>query len=90
LPGAGRGRPDWFSGAAQPISGRDLDPFFDAVVEATEEAVLNSLLTAPTVTGRDGNTSPGLDPAQVRDLLVAAGRIPASHRRHPASPSGDH
>ena len=71
LPGAGRGRP----GELSPISGRALDPFFDAVVEATEEAVLNSLLTAPTVTGRDGNTSPGLDPAQVRQLLVAAGRV---------------
>jgi D-aminopeptidase len=60
-----------------PVSGRGLDPFFDAVVEATEEAVLNSMLTAPTVTGKDGNTSPGLDAGQVRDLLVAAGRIPA-------------
>jgi D-aminopeptidase len=68
--------------AASPISGRGLDPFFDAVVEATEEAVLNSMLTAPTVTGRDGNTSPGLDGAQVRDLLVAAGQIPdiSGHR----------
>jgi D-aminopeptidase len=75
LPGAGRGRPGWFSGEVSPISGRGLDPFFDAVVEATEEAVLNSLLTAPTVTGRDGNNSPGLDPAQVRQLLLAAGRI---------------
>jgi D-aminopeptidase len=75
LPGAGRGRPGWSSGSVSPISGRGLDPFFDAVVEATEEAVLNSLLTAPTVTGRDGNTSPGLDGGQVRDLLVAAGRI---------------
>ncbi len=57
------------------IAGRDLDPFFDAVVEATEEAVLNSLLTAPTVTGRDGNISPGLDAGQVRGLLAAAGRL---------------
>jgi len=77
LPGAGCGRPGSFTGAVSPISGRGLDPFFDAVVEATEEAVLNSMLTAPTVTGRDGNTSPGLDSELVRDLLVAAGRISA-------------
>jgi D-aminopeptidase len=57
------------------ISGSALDPFFDAAVEATEEAVLNSMLAAPTVTGRDGNTSPGLPAAQVRELLAAAGRI---------------
>jgi D-aminopeptidase len=71
---AARGGP---APAVSPISGGDLDPFFDAVVEATEEAVLNSMLTAPTVTGRDGNTSPSLDGGRVRDLLVAAGRIPA-------------
>ena len=57
------------------LAGRDLDPFFAAVVEATEEAVLNSMLAAPTVTGRDGNTSYGLPAGQVRDLLAAAGRI---------------
>lgn len=33
-----------------------LDPLFHATVEATEEAVLNSLLAAPTMTGRDGVT----------------------------------
>jgi len=59
------------------IAGSGLDPFFDAVVEATEEAVLTSLLAAPTVTGRDGNTSPGLPAARVRELLSAAGRIEA-------------
>ncbi len=59
----------------QPIGGRELDPFFAAVVEATEEAVLNSLLAAPTVTGRDGNYSRGLPAGQVRQLLAAAGRL---------------
>lgn len=61
-------------GAQSPISGTDLDPFFAAVVEGTEEAVLNSMLAAPTVTGRDGNMSLGLPAGQVRDLLHAAGR----------------
>jgi D-aminopeptidase len=57
------------------VTGRGLDPFFAAVVEATEEAVLNSLLAAPTVTGRDGNCSRGLPADQVRELLRAAGRL---------------
>jgi D-aminopeptidase len=61
-----------------PLSGPALNPFFAAVVEATEEAVLNSMLAAPTVTGRDGNTVPGLPGEQVRELL-------ATHRRQ----SGD-
>jgi D-aminopeptidase len=58
-----------------PVTGSDLDPFFAAAVEATEEAVVTSLLAAPTVTGRNGNTSLGLPAAGVRDLLIAAGRI---------------
>lgn len=51
------------------ITGRALDPFFDAAVDATEEAVLNCLLAAPTVTGRNGNTSYGLPAEEVRALL---------------------
>src|SRR5258708_14126434 len=62
---------------ARQITGSALDPFFDAVVEATEEAVLNSMLSAPTVTGRDGNISPGLPAVKVAELLSAAGRIAA-------------
>jgi D-aminopeptidase len=64
-------------GGIAPVTGTGLDPFFDAAVEATEEAVLTSLLAAPTVTGRDGNVSPGLPAGRLRELLVAAGRIAA-------------
>jgi D-aminopeptidase len=42
--------------AAAGLSGRDLDPYFEAAVEATEEAVLTALLAATAVTGRDGRT----------------------------------
>jgi D-aminopeptidase len=62
---------------AERIVGSALDPFFDAAVEATEEAVLTSLLAAPTVTGRDGHTSPALPAEAVRQLLIGAGRITA-------------
>jgi D-aminopeptidase len=55
-------------------TGSSLDPLLDAVVEATEEAVLTSMLAAPIVVGRDGNTSPGLPAARVRALLATAGR----------------
>jgi D-aminopeptidase len=43
-----------------------ISPFYDAVIEATEEAILNSMLAAETMTGRDGNTVHAL-PA---DLLL--------------------
>lgn len=58
-----------------PLTGRELDPLFAAVVEAAEEAVLNSLLAAVTVTGRDGHTSHALPQARLAGLLRAAGRI---------------
>jgi D-aminopeptidase len=59
--------------AGYPVSGSALDPYFDAVVEATEEAALNSLLAATTVVGRDGHTSYALPVEDVRRLLNAAG-----------------
>ena len=52
------------------VTGRALDPLFAAVVEASEEAVLNSMFTAPTVTGRDGNTAESAHSATVLDLLA--------------------
>jgi D-aminopeptidase len=53
-----------------PLAGGALDDYFAAVVEATEEAVLNSLLQAETVTGRDGHTSYGLPAAALGRLLA--------------------
>ncbi|MET8049631.1 P1 family peptidase [Streptosporangium sp. NPDC005286] len=55
--------------AHAPLGGRALDPYFAAVVDATEEAVLNSLLQAETVTGRDGNTSHALPAGELAKLL---------------------
>ncbi len=57
------------------IAGRALDDVFEAVVDAAEESVLNSLLASPTMVGRDGNTSEGLDPVLLTKLLQEAGRV---------------
>jgi hypothetical protein len=43
-----------------------MSALFLATVEATEEAVLNSLLKATTVVGRDGNTRDAID---IKELL---------------------
>ena len=59
------GKPD----STPVVTGRALDPLFAAVVEAAEEAVLNSMFTAPTVTGRDGNTSETIHTPEILDLL---------------------
>jgi D-aminopeptidase len=42
-----------------------LSPLFQAVREATEEAVVNSLLAATTITGRDGHTVEAINPEDV-------------------------
>jgi len=60
-----------------PVSGSALDDYFAAVVEATEEAVLNSLLQAETVTGRDGHTSYGLSAEALRRLVAGHTADPA-------------
>jgi len=63
-----------FEGTAA-VSGRALDSLFAAVVEASEEAVLNSMLMSPTLKGRAGNTRQGLEPDAVIRLLRESGRL---------------
>jgi D-aminopeptidase len=68
--------PGWAAGGdyASAIVGDEyLNPFFGAVVEATEEAVVDCLFAAETVTGRGGNVVPGLPIERTREILAAAG-----------------
>ena len=53
----------------------DIDGLFLATVEATEEAVIDSMLMAETMTGRDGNTAVALPRAQLLDLMQKYGRL---------------
>jgi D-aminopeptidase len=55
------------------LPNEEIDPLFEAVIDATEEAILNALLAAETMTGRAGHTAHALDP----DLLVEALATPA-------------
>ena len=52
-----------------------LDPFYEAVVQATEEAVVNALVANDDMTGRDGHRTPALPRDRVTELLSAAGRL---------------
>ncbi|HVV75651.1 MAG TPA: P1 family peptidase [Mycobacteriales bacterium] len=45
---------------------QSLSPLFDAVSDATEEAILNAMLQARTTIGRDGVTAHALDPQVLR------------------------
>jgi D-aminopeptidase len=46
-----------------------LDPIFAAAVEALEEAILNALIAAETMTGRGGNTAYALPHDRLLELL---------------------
>lgn len=47
----------------------EMSPLFMAVIEATEEAIINSLFAAKTVTGRNGNKAEALPLDKVIPIL---------------------
>ena len=73
---ANRGMPASAMGAKTPLTvsvemlaDAHINALFDAVVEATEEAILNALLGAETMTGRDGLTALAVDPDRLLAVL---------------------
>jgi D-aminopeptidase len=51
------------------LSDDEISPLYDAVIESTEEAILNAMLAAETMTGRDGNTVHALEPELLVEVL---------------------
>jgi len=51
-----------------------INPLLEAVAEATEEAIVNALLAAETMTGRDGITAHALDYDRLLEVMRAHGR----------------
>jgi D-aminopeptidase len=54
-----------------------IGPLFDATIEATEEAIVNALVAAETMTGRDGITAHALPHDRLLETMARFGR-PAS------------
>lgn len=52
-----------------------IDPLFTAVIESIEEAILNALVAADTMTGRDGNTLYALPHDRLLMLMRRYGRL---------------
>jgi D-aminopeptidase len=57
------------------IDDRVIDPFFQAVVEATSEAIGNALTAAETMTGRDGNIAHALPHDRLIEIMRQHGRL---------------
>jgi D-aminopeptidase len=51
------------------LSDGEITPFYDAVIDATEEAILNAMLAAETMTGRDGHTVYALEGELLKETL---------------------
>jgi D-aminopeptidase len=66
-------RPD-VAGLGGPVPQQDLDVIFTAASEVTEEAILNSVLTAVTTTGYRGHVRRAVPLDHVRAALSRAGR----------------
>ena len=58
--------------ALRMLSDGEITPLYAAVIDSTEEAILNAMLAAETMTGRDGHTVYALDADVLRDVLRRA------------------
>ncbi len=52
-----------------------MGPLFDATVEATEEAIVNALIAARTMTGRDDHKVIALPHDRLREILKKYNRL---------------
>jgi len=53
----------------------EMNPFFLATIEATEEAIVNALVAATTMTGVEGHTAYALPHDRLRDVLRKYNRL---------------
>jgi L-aminopeptidase/D-esterase-like protein len=61
----------------QTVINDNLDPIFEATVQATEEAVVNALVAAETMVGRDNHKVIALPHDQLREVLKKYNRLSA-------------
>ena len=52
-----------------------IGPFFSATIQATEEAILNAMIAAETLTGINGNTAHALPHDRLRDVMRKYNRL---------------
>ena len=60
------------------VANDDMTPIFMATIEATEEAIINSLFKAHDVTGYNGKVHKALPVDKVLDMLRAENKLPAA------------
>jgi D-aminopeptidase len=63
------------TGTATVLANDELNPLFYAAIEATEEAIVNALLAAETMTGRGGATVHALPHDELVEVMQRFGHI---------------
>ena len=72
--GAEQGKPSPIS----PLGNLAIDPLFEGAAEATEEAIVNALVAARTMTGINGTRVYGIPHDELRSILKRYNRLEAS------------
>ena len=57
------------------LANRRMDALYQAVIEATEEAILNSMTTAVTTVGRNGNTIHAIPLDRLQAVMKQYGQL---------------
>ena len=57
------------------LSNSQISALFGATVEATEEAIINAMIAAESMVGRDGNRSDAIPHARLREILRTYNRL---------------
>ena len=66
---------DSFLYRSEVLRNEEISPLFLATIEATEEAILNSLFTAETIKGRDGHIVPSIPIDKVIEIMKKYNKI---------------
>ena len=72
---AGRGTGAEKSAPLQMLANDQMDSLFEATVQATEEAVVNAMVAAKTMTGINGHTVEALPHDRLREVLKKYNRL---------------
>jgi len=76
---ANRGAASGAMAQVEMLNNDAITPLFEATIQATEEAVINALVAAETMVGRDSNRVIALPHDRLRDVLGKYGRLKDIH-----------
>jgi D-aminopeptidase len=69
---AGRGLPD---AVIRMVPNGEITPLFEAVVNATEESIINALVAGRTMTGHEGHKIVGINHKRLQEILDSHNRL---------------